>query len=82
MKKLLIINSSAKGNRSHSRKLTEAFSDHWGDRYPGARARVRELGEGDIPHINETWIAAAFKSKAERSEAENRILERSDNYIA
>jgi FMN-dependent NADH-azoreductase len=36
----------------------------------------------DVPHVNENWIAAAFKPEAARSEAEMEALKISDVYIA
>jgi FMN-dependent NADH-azoreductase len=82
MKKVLVINSSARALRSQSRKLTEVFIDHWKSAHTGAIINFRELGNADVPHINETWIAAAFKPAAERSAAEIEALKTSDTYIA
>jgi FMN-dependent NADH-azoreductase len=82
MKKVLVINSSARGVKSHSRKLTETFIDRWKSIHPNPVIRYRELGAEDVPHINESWIAAAFKPEAARSKAEMEALKISDIYIS
>lgn len=74
MKKVLVINSSARALRSHSRKLTEVFIDHWKTIHTDPIINFRELGSTDVPHINENWIAAAFKPAAARSEEEIEAL--------
>jgi FMN-dependent NADH-azoreductase len=82
MKKVLVINSSARALRSHSRKLTEVFIDHWKTIHTDPIINFRELGSTDVPHINENWIAAAFKPAAARSEEEIEALKTSDTYIS
>jgi FMN-dependent NADH-azoreductase len=82
MKKVLIINSSARTGRSQSRKLTEVFVDHWKSIHSNPLIRFRELGNADVPHINENWIAAAFKPAENRSEREIEALKISDVYIS
>ncbi|UOE48858.1 NAD(P)H-dependent oxidoreductase [Mucilaginibacter sp. SMC90] len=82
MKKVLVINASARTAKSQSRKLAEAFVDHWKSIETNPVIRYRELGAEDVPHINENWIAAAFKPEKERSEAEKEALKISDIYIS
>jgi len=82
MKKVLVINSSARSLKSQSRKLTEVFIDHWKSIHTNPIITFRELGNTDVPHINESWIAAAFKPEATRSEEEIEALKTSDTYIS
>lgn len=82
MKKILVINSSARTLNSQSRKLTEVFVDHWTSLQNNSDITFRELGNENIPHINENWIAAAFKPETARSEEEKEALKTSDLYIA
>jgi FMN-dependent NADH-azoreductase len=82
MKKLLVINSSARALNSHSRKLTEVFIDHWKSIHFNPIINFRELGNTNVPHINENWIAAAFKSEAARSEEEIEALKTSNAYLS
>ncbi|WP_254412655.1 FMN-dependent NADH-azoreductase [Dyadobacter diqingensis] len=82
MKKVLVINSSARMLNSQSRKLTEIFVEHWKSIHVNPVIRFRELGNADVPHINQGWIAAAFKPEAARSEQEIQALKTSDVYIS
>ena len=82
MKKLLVINSSPRAHHSQSRKLTEVFVDYWKSIYLNPVIRFRELGNTDVPHVNQNWIAAAFKPEASRSEEDTEALKISDAYIS
>lgn len=82
MKKVLVINSSTRAQNSQSRKLTEIFVDHWKSIHKDPVIKYRELGNAEVPHINQNWIAAAFKPKTARSEEETEALETSDMYIS
>lgn len=82
MKKVLVLNSSARKHNSKSRKLTEVFTEHWKNIHNNNLITYRDLGESHVPHINENWIAAAFKPEALRSLQEIEALKTSDEYIA
>ena len=82
MKKVLVINASARLVNSQSRKLTEVFVDRWKRVYANSMINFRELGNGHVPHINEEWVVAASRPAAARTENENSILETSNSYIA
>lgn len=82
MKKVLVINSSARSLNSQSRKLTEIFVSHWESIHSNPVIKFRELGNADVPHISQNWIAAAFKPKNTRSEEEKEALKTSDMYIS
>jgi FMN-dependent NADH-azoreductase len=81
MKKVLVINASARGQRSQSRKLTEIFTEHWKSIQTETEITYRELGSADVPHVNENWIVAAFKPETTRSGADKKALEISDAFI-
>ena len=82
MKKILVLNSSLRTLNSHSRKLTEVFIDHWKNNHANSAIVYRELGNGSVSHISESWVNATHKPEAERSEEEIEILKMSTNYIA
>jgi FMN-dependent NADH-azoreductase len=82
VKNVLVINSSARLLHSQSRKLTEVFIDHWKSIDSDSIIRFRELGNTDVPHVNDAWIAAAFKPEAKRTEEEKQALRISDTYIS
>lgn len=82
MKRLLVINASARALGSRSRKLTEIFTDRWKSIHANPIIGFRELGNSDVPHVTENWITAAFKPTAARSEEDMEALKISDTYIA
>lgn len=82
MKKLLIINSSARAYRSHSRKLTDVFVDSWKEVYSDGPIIYRDLASSNIPHVTETWISAAFKPESARNAEEVEALEVSTELIS
>lgn len=82
MKKVLVINSSARTLNSQSRKLTEVFVNHWKNIHTNPHITYRELGTANVPHIDENWIAGAFKPEMARSEQEKEALKTSDLFIA
>lgn len=60
MTTLLHIDSSPRGERSHSRQLTAHFVDAWRQAHPGGSVVRRDLGLHPVPLISDAWIAAAF----------------------
>ncbi|WPU93615.1 NAD(P)H-dependent oxidoreductase [Mucilaginibacter sabulilitoris] len=82
MKKVLIINASARTLESKSRELTKVFVNQWNTIYEKPEIKYRELGNAPIAHISEAWIAATLKPVSDRSESENKVLAESNTYIA
>jgi FMN-dependent NADH-azoreductase len=82
MKKVLVINSSARVLKSQSRKLTEVFIDHYQSIHNNSLINYRELGNAEVPHINENWITASFKAEGTRTKEDKQILKISDTYIS
>ena len=81
MKKILVINASARGERSHSRRLTDVFVEYYKECKPESPIKFRDLGKSNIPHINEKWIAGAFKPEGERTTEETEALKFSAELI-
>ena len=57
---ILHIDSSPRGERSHSRQLTRAFVQELKALEPGATVVYHDLGHEPVPPVNEAWIAAAY----------------------
>jgi len=81
MKNLLVINSSPRTDRSHSRKLTEVFADTWKEAYCDSPITFRDLASSNIPHVTETWISAAYKPESQRNNEELEALKISTELI-
>ena len=60
MKTLLVIDSSARSNRSTTRALTHRFAEAWRERFGDDSVIHRDLGTNPPPAIDEAWIASAF----------------------
>lgn len=82
MRKVLIINASARNERSISRYMTTAFVDIWEQRHPNDTIIYREVGQGNIPHVSEKWIAGAFKPAELRNGEELEALKLSEELVA
>jgi len=67
MARLLHIDSSPRGERSHSRRLTGEFVEAWKQSHPGDTVTYRDVGRNPVPHVDEPWIAAAFTPPEQRT---------------
>lgn len=81
MKNLLVINSSPRTIRSHTRRLTDTFAEQWKTKFPDCKIVYRDIGLQPVPHVCEHWIAGAFKPAEQRSSEEKEALRKSDEYI-
>ncbi|MBK1896238.1 FMN-dependent NADH-azoreductase [Chryseobacterium paridis] len=82
MSKVLIINASARKERSLSRQLTNVFAKSWNEKYPNDLFLHREVGQENIPHVTERWIAGAFKPAHLRNEEDHEVLRLSNELIS
>ncbi|MBW4613219.1 MAG: FMN-dependent NADH-azoreductase [Desmonostoc vinosum HA7617-LM4] len=60
MANILHIDTSPRGERSHSRTFTHKFVAAWKAAHPEDTLTYRDLGRNPVPHVDESWIAAAF----------------------
>ncbi len=60
MTHLLHIDSSPRGERSHSKRLTREFVEAWKQSHPIDAVTYRDVGCNAVPHVDEPWIAAAY----------------------
>ncbi len=57
---ILHIDTSPRGERSHSRNLTSEFVANWKNSHLDSTITYRDIGHQIIPPVSETWIAGAF----------------------
>ncbi len=81
MKKILQIDSSPRGSRSHTRRLSEQFVKLWLDKHSGAEVVHRDLGKQLPTPVSENWIAAAFAPAEEQTTQFNNQLHESDTLL-
>ena len=74
MRKVLVINSSTRDEKSHSRELTKLFVETWSKNYPGDTYIYREVGLTPVPHITNEWIGASFTKVEDRTEENQKPL--------
>ncbi len=67
MAHLLHIDSSPRGERSHSRRLTREFVEGWKQAHPADVVTYRDIGRNTIPHVDEPMIAAAYTLPEQRT---------------
>ncbi|NNB46057.1 FMN-dependent NADH-azoreductase [Pseudomonas chlororaphis] len=60
MSRILAVHGSPRGERSHSRRLTERFLQAWLEAHPQGQLTRREVGRASLPHVSEAFVAAAF----------------------
>ncbi|WP_324732639.1 FMN-dependent NADH-azoreductase [Pseudomonas paeninsulae] len=78
MKTVLVINASPNPSDSYSRMLTERFVGLWKRHNPEDTFVFRELGNTDIPHVNQHWVKAAFTPEQARGAEDQQAIAFSD----
>jgi FMN-dependent NADH-azoreductase len=81
MANILHIDSSPRGDRSVSRQLSYEFVTSWKDTHPGDTVTYRDLGRNPVPHVDESWIAAAFTPPDARTPEQNEAIKISDGLV-
>ena len=81
MTQLLHIDASPRGERSHSRKLSQEFVDAWLKTHPTDEVTYRDIGRNPIPHISEEWIAAAYTPPEQRTPPLKEAIQLSDQLL-
>ncbi|MFL9812786.1 NAD(P)H-dependent oxidoreductase [Stutzerimonas sp. VN223-3] len=81
MKKILAIQGSPRGERSHSRRLLDHFLQALAAEQRDSDISRREVGRIVLPPVTEGWVAAAFHDPCERSEAMRADLALSDELV-
>ncbi|HLO84639.1 MAG TPA: FMN-dependent NADH-azoreductase [Nostocaceae cyanobacterium] len=81
MANILHIDSSPRGDRSISRTLTQEFVTAWKNAHPGDTVAYRDLGHNPVPHVDESWIAAAFTPPEARTPELKDAIEVSDSLV-
>ena len=81
MAHLLHIDSSPRGDRSHSRRMTREFVEAWQQAHPNDTVTYRDVGRQPVPHVDEPWIVAAYTPEEQRTPELQEALRVSDRLI-
>ncbi len=82
MSNVLYVNSSPRGEASHSRQISGEFVEAWLQAHPGDTVVTRDLATQDIPHVTEEFIGAMYTPAEARTPAQKEVLTLSDTLIA
>ena len=81
MPKLLVIESSPRGEYSVSRNLTTHFVENWRTMHPEGGVSKRDLMKTELPFVDLPWIAGAYTPEEQHSPEMKKALSISDALI-
>lgn len=81
MTKLLVIETSPRGDYSISRNMTRRFVADWRAAHPGGEMVNRDLMETHLPFVTAPWLQAYFTSPEQHSPEMKEALRLSDELV-
>jgi FMN-dependent NADH-azoreductase len=82
MTKLLVVETSPRGDVSVSRNMTRRFVAEWRNRHPDGTVTTRDLAESDLPFVTGPWLQAYFTPPEHQSPEMRDALRLSDELVA
>lgn len=82
MTKLLVVETSPRGDQSISRGLTRRFVGEWQATHPDGEVIERDLMETELPFVNAPWLQAYFTAAEQHSPEMKAVLRLSDELVA
>jgi FMN-dependent NADH-azoreductase len=82
MPKLLVVETSPRGDFSISRNLTRRFVAEWQSEHPEGRIVERDLMRTDLPFVTAPWLQAYFTPVEQHSPEMREALRLSDALVA
>tara|TARA_R110002167_G_scaffold117422_4_gene293388 strand:- start:2454 stop:3068 length:615 start_codon:yes stop_codon:yes gene_type:complete len=82
MTRLLVVETSPRGDHSISRNLTRRFVAKWRDAHPDGEVVIRDLMETDLAFVNAPWLQAYFTPAEQHSPEMKAALRLSDDLVA
>ena len=79
---ILRVDASMRREGSHSRSLADRVIDRLTAQRPDTRVTVRDLADGSMRLVDETWIGANFTDPAQRSDDQKAALAFSDRLVS
>ena len=80
--RLLVIETSPRGDASISRQMTRRFVARWRARRPDGAVVVRDLAQTALPHVSAPWLQAYFTPSDRLTPAMKAQLQQSDELVA
>ena len=82
MSKLLVVETSPRGDASISRNMTSRFVSQWQAAHSGGSVTVRDLAKTVLPHVTAPWLHAYFTPSEQHSPEMAQALRQSDELVA
>ena len=82
MTKLLVVETSPRGDYSISRNMTRRFVAAWQTAHPGGEVATRDLMETELPFVTAPWLEAYFTPAEQHSPEMKTALRLSDELVA
>ena len=81
MTKLLVVETSPRGDHSISRNMTRRFVADWRAAHPEGEVGDRDLMETDLPFVTAPWLQAYFTPPEQHSPEMKKALRLSDELV-
>lgn len=81
MTKLLVVETSPRGDYSVSRAMTRQFLANWQTAHPDGEVVVRDLAKTDLPFVTAPWLQAYFTPAEKHSAEMKEALRLSDELV-
>ena len=82
MTRLLVVETSPRGDHSISRNLTRRFVAKWQDAHPDGEVVIRDLMETDLPFVTAPWLQAYFTPSDQHTPEMKEAISLSDELVA
>ena len=82
MPRLLVVETSPRGDHSISRALTRRFVDRWQAAHQDGYVVERDLMQTELPFVNAPWLQAYFTPPERHSDEMREVLRLSDELAA
>jgi FMN-dependent NADH-azoreductase len=82
MSKLLVVETSPRGEYSISRQMTRRFVSQWQAAHPDGEVIIRDLMVTDLPFVTAPWLQAYFTPSEQHSAEMKEALRLSDELVA
>ncbi|WP_174300983.1 FMN-dependent NADH-azoreductase [Caulobacter sp. S45] len=81
MTRLLVVETSPRGDHSISRNMTRRFVADWRAAHPGGEVVERDLMETELPFVTAPWLQAYFTPAGQHSPEMKEALRLSDTLV-
>lgn len=82
MAKLLVVETSPRGDHSVSRRMTHRFVEHWRTAHPDGTMVIRDLASTPLTFVDGEWLQAYFTAVDQQSPEMQQVLRLSTELVA